>query len=68
MDKRTIEKSAPTPEQIALCAYLIWVNEGRPEGRELEHWCQAETQLHVCRAHDGWTGETDHRAHHGMNE
>ena len=45
----------PTREEIAYCAYLIWVREGRPEGRAREHWLQAETQLMVTRAHDGWT-------------
>ena len=49
---------APTPEEIALCAFLIWEREGRPSGREREHWLQAETQLLACRAHDGWTGES----------
>ena len=48
----------PTGDEIALCAYLIWEKEGCPEGREKEHWLQAETQLLACRAHDGWTGET----------
>jgi hypothetical protein len=26
-------------------AYLIWVNEGRPHGRELDHWLRAEWEL-----------------------
>jgi len=50
-----------TPEEIAYCAYLIWEKEGRPPGREKEHWLQAETQLLACRAHDGWTGKADRR-------
>jgi hypothetical protein len=54
--------SAPAPEEIALCAYLIWENEGRPRGREREHWFQAETQLMACRAHDGWTGTPERQA------
>jgi hypothetical protein len=49
--------SAPTPDEIAFCAYLIWEKEGRPPGREREHWFQAETQLLATRAHDGWTTE-----------
>jgi hypothetical protein len=47
--------SHPTEEEIAQCAYLIWEGEGRPAGREKEHWLQAETQLMACRAHEGWT-------------
>ena len=26
-------------------AYLIWVDEGRPEGRELDHWLRAKWEL-----------------------
>jgi hypothetical protein len=35
----------PTPEQITVCAYLIWEKEGRPLGRQKSHWLQAEKQL-----------------------
>ena len=35
----------PTSEDIAVCAYHIWEHEGRPEGRALEHWLQAELQF-----------------------
>jgi len=27
-------------------AYQIWEEEGRPEGREIDHWLQAEGELH----------------------
>jgi len=53
---------APALDEIACCAYLIWEKEGRPMGREREHWLQAETQLMATRAHDEWTGEPDRRA------
>jgi hypothetical protein len=42
------------PDDVARCAYLIWEVEGRPAGREQDHWYQAETQLLVTRAHDHW--------------
>ena len=29
-------------ERIRQQAYLIWLDEGRPAGREKEHWEQAE--------------------------
>jgi len=45
----------PSSEEIAYCAYLIWEREGRPCGREKEHWLQAETQLMATRAHEEWT-------------
>jgi hypothetical protein len=33
--------------RVQLLAYQIWEQEGRPEGRHLEHWQQAEKQLEV---------------------
>lgn len=39
-------------EEIALCAYYIWEEEGRPEGRAVEHWLQAELQLRATRTSD----------------
>ena len=30
---------------IAERAYLIWEQTGRPEGRALEHWLQAEAEM-----------------------
>ena len=37
--------SEPTHHEIAVCAYCIWEQEGRPEGRTLDHWLQAQLQL-----------------------
>ena len=34
-----------TNEQVAALAYAIWIDRGRPEGRDLEHWFEAERQL-----------------------
>src|SRR4051794_11762719 len=30
-------------------AHQIWIDEGRPEGRAVEHWCEAERQLRSGR-------------------
>jgi hypothetical protein len=38
-----------TREEIALYAYYIWEEEGRPERGALEHWLQAELQLRTAR-------------------
>jgi hypothetical protein len=58
--KRTRKQAAATPpvtdgpngqvsrEEIAAVAYSIWENEGRPEGRAVEHWLQAEAQLRLA--------------------
>lgn len=35
----------PTHEEIAACAHQIYESEGRPEGKAMEHWLQAEAQL-----------------------
>jgi Protein of unknown function (DUF2934) len=31
--------------RVRLRAYLIWEREGRPEGREVEHWLTAEREV-----------------------
>ena len=45
----------PTPEEIAICAYLIWEKEGCPPGRDAAHWLQAEKQLHADCLHENGT-------------
>ncbi len=35
----------PSNEQIAALAHALWIDRGRPEGRDLEHWFEAERQL-----------------------
>jgi hypothetical protein len=35
----------PTQEQIALRAYVIWVQSGYLAGRDAENWAQAEREL-----------------------
>lgn len=32
-------------DEIAQTAYQIWESEGRPSGRELDHWLQAKSQI-----------------------
>jgi hypothetical protein len=45
--------SQPTSEQIARAAYLVWEQEGRPQGRDMAHWLQAELQLKASAFGDG---------------
>jgi hypothetical protein len=40
------------PDEVALCAYLIWEKEGKPHGRDADHWFQAQTLLRAMRAAD----------------
>jgi len=35
----------PTHDEIAICARHIYEAEGRPQGKAMEHWLQAEAQL-----------------------
>lgn len=32
----------PTNDQVAEEAYLLWLSEGQPPGRDVEHWLLAE--------------------------
>jgi len=41
----TDSNSTPTQEQIARRAYEIFIERGQPNGRDLEHWLEAERQL-----------------------
>jgi hypothetical protein len=46
MAKQIIDSSStPTHEQIAARAYEIFVERGQPQGRDLDHWLEAEAQL-----------------------
>ena len=38
-------------DQVSLRAYQIWQSEGRPRGRQAEHWRRAEAE---------WQGERRH--------
>jgi hypothetical protein len=44
----TDSSSTPTHEQIARRAYEIFVERGQPEGRDLDHWLEAESQLRAA--------------------
>ena len=58
-------RSEPTQHDIQVCAYCIWEQEGRPEGRALDHWLQAELQLVVASIlRDGGTEERKSAAAH----
>lgn len=37
-------------QQIRARAYEIWENEGRPQGKEKEHWDQAEREFEEPQA------------------
>jgi hypothetical protein len=45
MSKSTKSYQAPTHQEITACAQSIYEREGRPQGRAMQHWLQAEAQL-----------------------
>jgi hypothetical protein len=45
MQNPTQPHLSSNPEQIAFAAYSLWEQAGRPEGRDLEFWFQAERHL-----------------------
>jgi hypothetical protein len=59
MKWHTIARHDPTEAEIQHAAYLLWVEDGRPEGRDLEHWLAAKELLTHRHGRDASTG---HRA------
>ena len=43
------DKNKPTQEAISQRAHEIFVQRGCPEGRDMEHWLEAEAQLSDAR-------------------
>ena len=41
------------PDKVAARAYEIWLASGRPDGRDQEHWFQAERELRETRGSRG---------------
>jgi hypothetical protein len=41
----SLKASAPSPAEVEIRAYEIYEREGRPDGRHLEHWAMAESEL-----------------------
>ncbi len=39
------EKAVPSCEAIGIKAYEIWMSRGQEQGRDQEHWFEAEAQL-----------------------
>jgi hypothetical protein len=47
--KNSIPRHEPTEAEIQHAAYLLWIESGRPAGRDLEHWHAAREML--CHRH-----------------
>ncbi len=46
----------PTEAEIQHAAYLLWIENGRPEGRDLDHWLAAREMLCHRHGRDAATG------------
>ena len=42
--RETKSQPAPSADEIRRRAYRIWEEEGRPHGRDAEHWSRAERE------------------------
>ncbi|MEI6349573.1 MAG: DUF2934 domain-containing protein [Verrucomicrobiota bacterium] len=49
--------SLPDHEEIARCAYAIYLQEGCPPDRALDHWLEAQEQLTVDKLYDAFAGQ-----------
>jgi hypothetical protein len=45
--KQTGIKAKPSPDKVARKAYDIYLKEGCPPARDVQHWLEAEAQLLV---------------------
>ena len=43
--QQKLRTRTPSEEEIAVAAYFLWEQEGRPHGRDKEHWRRAREQL-----------------------
>lgn len=43
-------KLTVTEAEIGLRAYQIWEAEGKPHGKDFDHWLKAEAELAAARA------------------
>jgi hypothetical protein len=53
---------AATRERIATRAYAIWLEAGQPEGRDIEHWLEAQRQLGLDTSGDSLEHSSTHTA------
>jgi len=47
--KSITTQPAPTEAEIQHAAYLLWIESGRPDGYDREHWLAAKEML--CHRH-----------------
>jgi Protein of unknown function (DUF2934) len=50
--KQTATAASPSREEIARRAYSIYLDQGSPPGRDVQHWLEAEVQVIKARKAD----------------
>jgi hypothetical protein len=50
----------PSPDEIAAEAYCIYCERGHEDGRDMDHWLEAERRLSVRRMSQAGETERDH--------
>jgi hypothetical protein len=53
------QTSSPTPDEIAERAYTIYEREGRVDGKAMDHWLQAESELSMSNQKKNTPSKTD---------
>ena len=53
-DRSAAIASGPDEARIRERAYHIWIEEGRPHGRDLAHWRRARHELHHQLREEAW--------------
>lgn len=54
----------PTESEIQYAAFLLWEEQGRPTGRDLEIWLEAKERLKHILPHHGWDAHRAKKAGH----
>ena len=52
----SVPARTPTESEIQHAAYLLWLEDGRPEGRDVDHWLAAKQLLCHRHGRDALTG------------
>lgn len=55
--KASVTLPEPTEPEIQHAAYLLWIENGRPEGCDLAHWLTAKAMLCHRQGRDATTGQ-----------
>jgi Protein of unknown function (DUF2934) len=59
MTEKTKKNSTAKETRIRNLAYMLWMEDGCPEGRAQEHWLEAEDMLRAEEADPKWLVRKD---------